>query len=95
MDPARDREAAHRGRRLAGRGRGRGDGGRRLRGRSRAVVSNEIRATIIDHIINHGLSRGWAESAAKSATLNISGKTTDNMCILQGILTELHITEVN
>lgn len=59
MDPARDREVADRGRRVAGRGRGRGvrmRGGRRLRGRSRAVVSDEIRATIIDHVINHGLS---------------------------------------
>lgn len=57
MDPARDREVADRGRRVAGRGRGvRTRGGRRLRGRSRAVVSDEIRATIIDHVINHGLS---------------------------------------
>jgi hypothetical protein len=55
MDPARDREVADRGRRVAGRGRGRGVR-RRLRGRSRAVVSGEIRATIIDHIVNHGLS---------------------------------------
>ena len=43
MDPDRDREVADRGRRVAGRGRGRGRGvrmcgGRRLRGRSRAVV---------------------------------------------------------
>lgn len=42
---------------MAGRGRGvRLHGGRRLRGRSRAAVSDEIRATIIDHVINHGLS---------------------------------------
>ena len=26
------------------------------RGRPRAVVSDEIRATVIDHVINHGLS---------------------------------------
>ena len=57
MDPARDREVADRGRRVAGRGRGvRMCGGRRLRRRSRAVVSDEIRATIIDNVINHGLS---------------------------------------
>lgn len=31
-------------------------GGRRIRGRSRAVVSDEIRATVIDHVVNHGLS---------------------------------------
>lgn len=40
-------------RRVAGRGRMRG--GQR-RGRPRAVVSDEIRATIIDHVVNHGLS---------------------------------------
>ena len=57
MDPAREREVADRGRRVAGRGRGvRTRGGRRLGGRSRAVVSDEIRATISDHVINHGLS---------------------------------------
>lgn len=57
MDPGRDREVADRGRRVAGRGRGVGVcGRRRQRGRSRAVVSDEIRATIIDHVINHGLS---------------------------------------
>jgi hypothetical protein len=57
MDPARDRDVADRGRRVSGKGRGvsmcrRG----RLRGSSRAVVSDEIRATIIDHVINRGLS---------------------------------------
>ena len=31
-------------------------GGRRIGGRSRAVVSDEIRATVIDHVVNHGLS---------------------------------------
>lgn len=40
-------------RRVAWRGRMRG--GQR-RGRPRAVVSDEIRATIIDHVVNHGLS---------------------------------------
>ena len=74
MDPDRDREVADRGRRVAGRGRGVFmRGGRRLRGRSRAVVSDEIRAAIIDHVINKSWSineRGWSESADKSATLN-------------------------
>jgi hypothetical protein len=56
MDPARDK-VADRGRRVAGRGRGVGmRGGRRLRGRTRAVVSDEIRAPITDHVINHDLS---------------------------------------
>lgn len=57
MDPARNGEVAERGRRVAGRGRGiRMRGGRRIRGRSRAVVSDEIRATVIDHVVNHGHS---------------------------------------
>ncbi len=30
--------------------------GRQRRGRPRAVISDEIRATIIDHVVNHGLS---------------------------------------
>ena len=41
MDPDRDREVVDRGRRVPGRGRGvRTRGGRSLRGRSRAVVSD-------------------------------------------------------
>jgi hypothetical protein len=40
------------GRRVAGRGRMRG--GRQRR--QRAVISDEIRATLIDHVVNHGLS---------------------------------------
>lgn len=42
-------------------GRGGGQGTRR-------VVLNEISATVIDHVIKHGLlynERGWAESPAK------------------------------
>ena len=70
MDPPRDREVPGRGRRVAGRGRGVRMRGGRPRGRSRAVVSDEIRATIIDHVINHGLSMRETESAATSATLN-------------------------
>jgi hypothetical protein len=71
MDPARDREVADRGR-VTGRGRGVFmRGGRRLRGRSRAAVLDEIMAAIIYPVINHGLStRGWSERADKSATLN-------------------------
>lgn len=42
-------------------------GGRRITGRSRAVVSDEIRVTVIDHVINYGPSmRGWSEIADKS-----------------------------
>ena len=40
------------GRRVAGRGRMRGERQRR----QRAVISDEIRATLIDHVVNHGLS---------------------------------------
>ena len=39
-------------RRVAGRGRMRG---RQRRRRPREVVSDEIRATIIDHVVNNGL----------------------------------------
>ncbi|KAL4008589.1 hypothetical protein ACER0C_002441 [Sarotherodon galilaeus] len=57
MDPARNGEVAERGRRVAGRGRGiHMRSGRRIRGRSRAVVADEIRATVIDHVVNHGHS---------------------------------------
>ncbi|XP_039676872.1 uncharacterized protein LOC120571846 [Perca fluviatilis] len=53
-----------RGHRVRGHGRGarrrgahmRGGGAAAARGQNRAQVSNEIRATIIDHVINHGLS---------------------------------------
>lgn len=31
-------------------------GGRGGRGRGRTVVSDEIRATLVDHVLNHGLS---------------------------------------
>ncbi len=45
-----------------GRGRARGvrvrGGGRggRGRGRPRTVISDEIRATLVDHVVNHGLT---------------------------------------
>ncbi|KAJ8016523.1 hypothetical protein DPEC_G00008130, partial [Dallia pectoralis] len=48
-----------------GRGRGRGGGGRRKkegrrrrgqRREGRRAISNEIRATLVDHVINHGLT---------------------------------------
>ena len=57
MEPERDR-----GERVARRGggvRAHGGGGadaRQQQRRPRAVVSDDIRATIIDHIVNHGLS---------------------------------------
>lgn len=34
----------------------RGRGGRGGRERGRTVVSDEIRATLVDHVLNHGLS---------------------------------------
>ena len=48
--------------------RGRGGG----RGTARKVESDEIRATVIDHVINHGLSmRGsWSEGSAELAKIN-------------------------
>lgn len=59
-----DQRGHRHGRRVRGHGRGargrgvcmRGGGAAAARGQNRAQVSNEIRATIIDHVINHGLS---------------------------------------
>lgn len=31
-------------------------GGRQRRQRSRTIVSDEMRTTVIDHVVNHGLS---------------------------------------
>lgn len=48
-----------RGGRRGGRGGGgqeRGRGGRRGRGRQRVEISDEIRATVIDHVLVHGLT---------------------------------------
>lgn len=39
-----------------GRVRGRGRAGRGLHGQRRQTLSNEIRATLVDHVINHGLT---------------------------------------
>lgn len=38
------------------RGRGRGRGGRGRRGHARAIISDDIRATLVDHVINIGLT---------------------------------------
>ena len=37
-------------------GGGGGGGGGRVRLRRRAVISDEIRATVVDHVLNHGLT---------------------------------------
>lgn len=39
-----------------GRVRGRGRAGRGVHGQRRQQLSNEIRATLVDHVINHGLT---------------------------------------
>ncbi len=39
-----------------GRVRGRGRAGRGVHGQRRQTLSNEIRATLVDHVINHGLT---------------------------------------
>ncbi len=45
---------------IGNRGRARGvrvrGGGRGGRGRPRTVISDEIRATLVDHVVNHGLT---------------------------------------
>ncbi|XP_018949691.2 uncharacterized protein LOC109078969 [Cyprinus carpio] len=59
-----DQRGLRHGRRVRGHGRGargrgvcmHGGGAAAARGQNQAQVSNEIRATIIDHVINHGLS---------------------------------------
>lgn len=38
------------------RGGGRGGRGGRGQGRMRAIISDEIRATLVDHVVNHGLT---------------------------------------
>ena len=39
-----------------GRGGGRGGGGLGRRGHARTIISDDIRATLVDHVINHGLT---------------------------------------
>lgn len=39
-----------------GEARARGEGVRGGQGRGRTAVSDEIRATLVDHVLNHGLS---------------------------------------
>ncbi len=59
-----DQRGQRHGRRVRGHGRGArgrgvcvcGGGAAAARGQNQAQVSNEIRATIIDHVINHGVS---------------------------------------
>ncbi len=52
-----DANIGNRGRARGVRVRGGGRGGRgRGRGRPRTVISDEIRATLVDHVVNHGLT---------------------------------------
>ena len=45
-----------------------------VRRRVRAVVTDEIRATIIDHVINHGLSLREAGERVQPNTIDYSNK---------------------
>lgn len=58
MEPARDRgeRVARRGRGVRVRGGGAAAAARQQQRRPRTKVSDDIRATIIDHVVNHGLS---------------------------------------
>ncbi|KAJ8278386.1 hypothetical protein GJAV_G00087050 [Gymnothorax javanicus] len=58
MEPARERgeRVVRRGRGVRMRDRGAGGGARQQQRRQRAVVSDELRATIIDHVVNNGLT---------------------------------------
>lgn len=52
-----DANIGNRGRARGVRVRGGGRGGQgRGRGRPRTVISDEIRATLVDHVVNHGLT---------------------------------------
>lgn len=52
-----DANIGNRGRAKGVRVRGGGRGGQgRGRGRPRTVISDEIRATLVDHVVNHGLT---------------------------------------
>lgn len=52
-----DANIGNRGRARGVRVRGVGRGGQgRGRGRPRTVISDEIRATLVDHVVNHGLT---------------------------------------
>src|SRR4029434_6262386 len=65
MDENMEGRGDQRGRGVRGRGRGRGRGGGRGGGRRggrggrvrrRGVISDDMRATLIDHVVNHGLT---------------------------------------
>ncbi len=61
--------------RLRGGGVGRQNRGRGRGGRGHMRVPDEIRATLVDHVLNHGLTmaRGWSKDAAKCG---------ENKCVL-------------
>lgn len=69
---------ANNGQRVGGRGRGRGQ---RREGEPSLMraISNEIRAKLVDHVINHGLTeRGWTESLAQLESI-YSGVHNSNL----------------
>ena len=70
-------EGQHRGRGVrmqGGRGRNRG---RRRRGQIHRQIPNEIRATVVDHVVNHGLTMA---EAGRRVQPNV-GRTTVNSII--------------
>ena len=74
-------EGQHRGRGVrmrGGRGRGRGQNrGRGRRGQIHGQIPNEIRATVVDHVVNHGLTLA---EAGRRVQPNV-GRTTVNSII--------------
>lgn len=74
-------EGQHRGRGVrmrGGRGRGRGQNkGRGRRGQIHRQIPNEIRATVVDHVVNHGLTMA---EAGRRVQPNV-GRTTVNSII--------------
>ena len=65
MDGNMEGRRDQRGRGVRVRGRGRG----RVSARRRAIISDEIRATVVDHVLNHGLTM---QEAGQRVQPNIS-----------------------
>ena len=81
----RVRERVRRG---GGGGRGRGERGGRGRGRGRGRqegaqsgpnLTNEIRATLVDHVVNHGLTLREAGLRVQPNLSRYSGKCDENI----------------
>jgi len=73
QQPARGRAI---GRRVRIRGGGRGRNNRGRGGNRRVRISDEIRATLVDHVINHGLTM---EEAGRRVQPNVNRSTVSSI----------------